>query len=489
MIDVTVKVHDKYQLEIKLTHQFEENKRVTDYKVNFFLFIPSSLGINYSTYKKEDFYNDIQNYIRFKTPVYLLNQISEGENSVCAKLKNACRRLVEKPDDKAISEYEYHVKMFSSIVKSTLRDYVLFMSTKTNPDEIADLIGKYKEQVENLTRNFRQIKEIINVPTIEKNIYAIFLYGDEHLSLLIEKYSFKLLEYLNSAKIAVNESVSQQLLNLISQEIDYRRKNEYDSIPQENSDNESLIFRFSVLKKYLESVLFIDTAKKPEGQFVKQLFISLAAGLAMLFATAIAFWGHAVYGNYTGPVFITLVISYMFKDRIKELTRMFLTSKIARRLYDHKIKIFTDSKKIGIFREAFDFIEKKRIPQPIIQLRNLGRSKEFDSKFSQENVICYRKKITLYKNLYTINYHDYQISGINDILRLSVGQFLKKMDNPDKPLFILQDKGYIKTRAQRVYHINLVIKYFFKEDEHMVRYRLVLNRRGIKRIEKIPSVL
>ncbi|HGY57415.1 MAG TPA: hypothetical protein ENK44_17035 [Caldithrix abyssi] len=489
MIDVTVKVHDKYQLEIKLTHQFEENRRVSSYKVNFFLFIPNSLDINYSTYKKKDFYSDIQNYIRFKTPVYLINQIYEGNNSPYAKLRKACTNLVELPDKKTVAEYEYHLKMFSSITKSALRDYVVFIGAKTNPSEIVELTETFKDQVEDLCRHFRQLKTIINVPTVEKNIYAILLYGDEYLSLLIEKYTFKLLEFLKRIKTEQSDRAAERLLALIRSEINYRSQNGYESVPQDNSDNESVIFRFSVLKKYLESVLFIDTAKEPEGQFVKQLLISLAAGLAMLFATAVAFWGHSVYGSYTMPIFITLIVSYMLKDRIKELMRIFFTRKISRRLYDQRIKILSGNKKIGVFKEAFDFVKKKNLPQAIVQLRNLGRSKEFDSKFSRESVICYRKKIALYKNLYTTNYHDYQINGINDILRLNVSPFLKKMDNPDKPLYILQDKGYKKTRAQRVYHINLVIKYIFEEDEHLVRYRLVLNRRGIKRIEKIPSVI
>ena len=121
--------------------------------------------------------------------------------------------------------------------------------------------------------------------------------------MLIEKYTFKLLVFLDSLHLSRKENIRQALLSLIKQEIDYRKQSGYESIPMDNSDNESLIFRFSVLKKYLESVLFVEATKKPEGQLIQQLLISLAAGFAMLFATGIAFWGHYVFGNYSAPIF------------------------------------------------------------------------------------------------------------------------------------------------------------------------------------------
>ena len=391
MVDVTVKVHDKYQLEIKLNHQFEENWKVTSYKIDFLLFFPNSLGINYATYKKEDFYADIQNYIRFKTPVYLLEQITLGEKAPCTKLEKACRRLVETSNEQNAAGYEYHVKMFSAIVKSSLRDYTSFITAKSNYDEIVGLIDKYRAAVLNIADTYRSLKSVINVPTIPQGVFAVFLYGDEYLSMLIEKYTFKLLVFLDSLHLSRKENIRQALLSLIKQEIDYRKQSGYESIPMDNSDNESLIFRFSVLKKYLESVLFVEATKKPEGQLIQQLLISLAAGFAMLFATGIAFWGHYVFGNYSAPIFIILVISYMFKDRIKEISRIFLTSKILNRLYDHKIKIFIDTKKIGLLRESFHFLKRKNISQAVLKIRNIGRSKEFDNKFSKENIIHYGK--------------------------------------------------------------------------------------------------
>lgn len=219
-----------------------------------------------------------------------------------------------------------------------------------------------------------------------------------------------------------------------------------------------------------------------------QLIISLAAGLAMIFATAIAFWGNQVYGSYSAPVFIILIISYMFKDRIKELTRIFFTGRFLQSHFDHKIKIYTNNKtKIGVFREGVNFIKRSKIPGTILKIRNFKRSEEFDSKFSKESIIYHKKKIELYKNIYRENYHDYHISGINDILRFNITKFLNKMDNPNKEIFLLDSKGYHRSRAKRVYHVNMIIKYTIAEQFYYVRYRIVLTRHGIKRIEKVAT--
>ena len=50
-------------------------------------------------------------------------------------------------------------------------------------------------------------------------------------------------------------------------------------------------------------------------------------------------------------------------------------------------------------------------------------------------------------------YHDYQLESINDIMRLNIVKFLNKMDNPKKPIFVLDGEGYRKTYGKRVYVI------------------------------------
>jgi len=81
---------------------------------------------------------------------------------------------------------------------------------------------------------YRQLKKNINVSTLDEETCSIILYGDEYNSLLIAKYSFSLLEYLKDVDIEFKEKLNQQLLSLISQEINYRQTNKYLSVPRED---------------------------------------------------------------------------------------------------------------------------------------------------------------------------------------------------------------------------------------------------------------
>lgn len=65
----------------------------------------------------------------------------------------------------------------------------------------------------------------------------------------------------------------------------------------------------------------------------------LAAGLSMVFATVVSFSFQQTYGNFTMPLFIALVVSYMFKDRIKDLMHYWFANKLGSKFYDYKIKL------------------------------------------------------------------------------------------------------------------------------------------------------
>ena len=69
-----IAAHDRYQIELKLGYPLTPGKE-TRYRIDTYLFLPASLGINNSTYTRTEFYRDIQTYIRMKTPSLLLEQI------------------------------------------------------------------------------------------------------------------------------------------------------------------------------------------------------------------------------------------------------------------------------------------------------------------------------------------------------------------------------------------------------------------------------
>ena len=69
LIDSKVEVHDRKQFELKLEYQPSGTDPQSQYLVETLLFIPKSLNIDEVTWSREQFYRDLHNYVRLKTPV------------------------------------------------------------------------------------------------------------------------------------------------------------------------------------------------------------------------------------------------------------------------------------------------------------------------------------------------------------------------------------------------------------------------------------
>ena len=73
---------------------------------------------------------------------------------------------------------------------------------------------------------------------------------------------------------------------------------------------------------------------------------------------------------------------------------------------------------------------------------------------------------------------------MTDVTRYSVARLTQKMDNPKRQLFITDGKNYRRTNARKVYNINFIIKYSANNKTNLKRFRLVMDRGGIRRLEE-----
>ncbi len=484
MISESVKIHDKFSFEIKLGYSSDNEIKSPEYSINMYLFVPDSLDINRFTYKNNDFYHDLKSNIRLMTPIYILRNIYQGEKNPSNRLETSLQNLAKKPSKENVESYEFQIKMFGSIFKSALRREVFHIKANKIDADINFLIRSYIKDINEIKENYRKLRRIINVPTVNTKLLNIYLFGDEYIGNLIEKYSFRLIRYLRNKNY--DPKYKTRLLELIKSEIDYKKSKDLPVVSDDYNNNEELLYRRSVLKKYIESNLFLNTRQIKEGKVAEQLIYGLAAGLAMIFATGIAFYTQQEYGNFTMPFFIALVVGYMFKDRIKELTRVYFSGKYRKRHFDHKTQIFSGKRQsIGYCKESFNFIDEENISYRIMKRRNRSHLTEIENNWIGEKVILYRKKIKLYSKKIKTVYKEYTISGINDIARINISQFLEKMTNPEMPMYFIENEEYKKIYGSKVYHLNLILNFKTADREFFRRYRIILNRNGIKRIQRI----
>jgi hypothetical protein len=462
----------------------------TLYDVEMYFFLPYSLGLNSLTYPKNMFYGDLQSYVRVKRPDLSLAQLLGGADSPMGRLEAAAAGLRRAPGNDSARRFEQEMRMFCSVAAKSLFNHVRYALDRrgaTGAGDATALPQAFCEGARAVVERYRALRSQLLDPAIGEDPVIVFQFGDEYLSLQAESAAYSLLEELRHAG-AADSAVRKTVADLARAEALYRRARGYGCVTERGSDNETTLFRAGVLKKYIAGILFLHTRLGREQQVLEQMLLSAAAGGAMLFATAVAFFFQLRYGALTVPFFLAVVVSYMFKDRLKDMLRYYLTAEAGNWLFDHQTNIFCDSgEKVGTCRESVDFMNEGRVPDAITSVRRKERLTEIENRLTGEKVIRYRKRIGILTDRFSHAFAHAQVDGLTDITRFSVQHVVRKMDDPRRMVYVANDDGTCgRVLGRRVYHVNLVIRYGMRGREAVYRrYRIVLTRKGIRRIEEI----
>jgi len=486
MINIQAKKHDRFSVEFKVGFNVTNQSATNDFTMNTWIFVPYSLDINPATYSKDQFYRDLRSNIRLITPTFLLREIAQGKALPLNYLENAFKKMASDPIRQNIGEYEYHIKMFAAIFKSSLREQIYYIIKPLVEEERGELCVELIKDLRVTMERYRALFKLISIPTVSKEVFGYYQFGDEFMSNIMQRQVFRLLDCLKASFSKTYLLHKQEFINLIEEEIRYRIVKGYPVVNKNSPNkNRDLVYRSGVLKKYVESELFLKADKKRDGVLIEQIYFSLAAGASMIFATAIVFLFQHHFGNFTIPLFVALVVSYMLKDRIKELMRYYFAHKRNRRYFDNITTVSINEHNIGWSKEGVDFIAQTKVPGEVMSIRDRTPLLESENRNSEEKIILYRKLVQLDREVLATN-SQYHISGINDILRFNLSSFLLKMDDPGVPLFILSEESdYEEIYGSKIYYLNFIMQLKYGSAEEYKRYRVVFNRTGIKEIEEL----
>ena len=491
--------HDRYQIELKLDYELGKGKK-THYRISTYLFFPKSLGITAESYPKSEFYRDVKNYIRIKTPVVSLRDLFESDTSPLKAIKTIVQTANWYQNDELNEHLINSLKLFGAMFKSALREHINLVERRLQAAKskekihvlVENLIDEFIHQSKQISDRYRSYYAELNLPIVKEDTFLAYILVDEYSSLLIEEGATELFQLVSQYYDKTDQPGSLAALNqIVETERGHRVTHGYGSVLRPRDANEVYAFRASVLKKYVSSVLHLSTDSKREGTGVEHFLMSIAAGVSMIFATVVAFYFQQVYGNFTFPAFVALVIGYMFKDRIKEAGRALVSDKLRNFLYDRRINIRTlDGKyKLAVLREKVNFISEDELPDTLLTARHKDPFADLDNEGMGETIMVHTKDIVLDGDLFPKAFKGIpRVSGLNDIIRYNVQPYLRKMADPvEEQLFL--DDGQLKTViAHKVYHVNVVSRYKSISPTTEILYkrmRLVLTRQGIKRIEYI----
>jgi hypothetical protein len=485
MIDLITKIHDKFTLEFKVgfnTEQAKKTMKYCDFVMNTWIFVPNSLDINAAKYSKDDFYRDLKSGVRLITPSYSLHELANDDELLPSKsLITNFNDLHIAPDD--TQDLIHTIRMYCAISKSAFRDECLAISQLPDATDWITACLRFLEDGSKILNRFRSLINQLNDQNATDRTRQVFSYGDEFLSNVLEKYAYRLRDAIRVNHPDEYRQLEARFKEVLFEERAYRERQGYLCVKvDEPKGNEDFVFRASLLKKFTESDLYLNATKRKNTFLVEQILYSLAAGAAMVVATLSSFFFQQRYGNFTLPFLIALVISYMFKDRLKDWLRMFFAKRVSNKVFDTRTDFRVKERYIGWSKDSVDFIDSDKILPEVIKLRS--RNPLFaEVSGKDEKVLLYRKKVQLWPGELA-KASPYPLRGINDILRYNITEYTRKMDNPSFPLSgTWEEEGYKPIAGKKVYHITFIIQCVYEGNTEYKRVVVRCDRDGIVNVK------
>lgn len=476
-------LRDRWQFELKSEFFQSEKIKKNIYKQEFYFFIPSALQINNETYSKAQFYRDQTNLIRYKTPRFTFQELLDPTNTLSPinKIKSICS-ATQTPGNIEIIEDE--LKLLGNVFRSLLREQTRKLLDEISTDNrnvyphviaLSDEIAKFKTVLPGIEKNI----SIINGNTL---VHSHFNYTNEFISSCICFYLSGLLENIRNNDIPQKSEINQTITLLIQNE----------EIEMEE-DDEYVFYKKGLLNKFILDALLLNTSRLNVYSKYNNIIAAISAGIAMLFFLVLFVWQGNVFIINSLPFIMFTILLYIAKDRIKDGIKNISYRKFHHWFPDYKTEIRSPNNKyvLGVIEESFTFLDESKLPNDIINMRHREFHAVLENFKRPERIIYYKRQINL---LHPPRGADSRRNALNTIFRFNISHFVHKADNPiHEYLSVEKETGkLIKRKLPKVYHLNLILKNTYidenlKQRVEFKKFRLILDKNGIKRSEQITS--
>lgn len=463
MLIDAIKQHGKKQIEVKQKIRITDKTKKLKYRVDTFFIFPGALQITENNFKKEEFKHNLKCYL----------SLSEQSPSLSG-LRNELSELRLSPGQEEESDDFY--RRFCLKYKTALQESS--RSLMENQELSVEETEAFLQTVNKLLEEFRKIK------SSQEN--------SDHLVQLLDKLD----EYLTVVTAFCLRDLSEVCIGeprnkILSfwQEVEKYRASRFpvESIEGESKES-AFLMRWSFLKKFVQSSLFLDIRYKQGAPLLTHSIYGSAAALSMLFATVVAFFYQDRYGSLSRNLFFALVIAYIFKDRFKEIVRDWLSNVIFRRwIPDRRLFIFWGKKKVGCAKENFDFVSLNELPisnKDILQedarlLSDCFRQSKL-TPYACDSIFRYSREITLSASEFPDE------ACLIDIIRFNISEFLHNLGATSEGLPFFCDNGK-SPKGEKLYNIYLFRSFCVGEKSDSEVIRVTVNAKAVRRISIVKS--
>lgn len=472
-----VRVLDQRRLEIRQEVFFQESSPSLHYRVETWFFLPTSLQINRWTYPPQQLQQGLKNYIRLGVPACETSSLL-AERVELLREVDACLDLIlaGSATEEDIARYEECLKHYVLLCRSSLALFRDRLQAETEPGVREAMARGFVRDFIRCLRRYRRLSKKAEQARSRLHLPP-FLYCDEYLSVLGSEGLEQCLRLLREG------AERRRLQSFVSAQLAYRRIRYPETIPTPDSDNEGPAFYWSILKKYVDMPLFLEIRRREGTSILVHIICGLAAALAMIFATAVAYMWQMQYGALSSPLFAALVIGYIFKDRMKDVARARLFSMFQRWIPDRQHDLYDGrGKSVGSCAESFRFDHWERMPEDVREVRNRTHFVEILNSFRSEDILHYSKDVVIPRLPRGITGSRHSIL---DITRVDISDFLRHAAE------VLTSPQRMEERmvpGEKTYHVDMVRRISCDTAMALERFRIVITSAGIKRIDEIQTL-
>lgn len=419
-----------------------------------------------------------------KVNIEVLDTSIEVRTTVAKNKDSLLEMYVFLPTDMAIQERDINANLFLDLKASRYHysiskaKFPLLKLKASRPESKSDFpiflkafklkLSKHVQDIEIRNSEAREflhtanslLSDLRSTPTTEVNI-TDFRTADELCSHYAEQIAFAYYDKCKNRKISgVN---FDELISFANAEREYR-KQKYGL-----KSNEAQHMRRK--EDYFCKSINISQQNRTLGLIREQFVFSISAFLSMLLTTLVVFYFQMGYGTFSFAVLMALCVSYIFKDRFKELFRNYVAKKMEKGKFSAKSTLI-DSER-HIVGHCYDLAEFATPDDEILSIRGKGK---FAKKEEQEAVIYYKKKYAISNNFLN------GFSLLRDTMDVNFNTLLELLPETTLRYSTFENGALVKRKFSMLHDINIVIRLNRKKIE---RYRLKVSHSNIDKLELV----
>ncbi len=499
--------HDHEQIEVQHTHDLVPRARARPVAIELFFFIPRNVGVMPDNYPREEFYGDLTHYMRLDLPDLSLQELADDRHgrSPLVALHQQLDALSE--GKQRVPPIAVEVKLFGHIFTEATRDRVTLLL-----DHLATLAGRppeerwrFLDEVDRFAEEARAALYALRRAERRSEPFArgirvlpVFRTTDEYTSLFLDG-AFALLAQAarDEPRFFDGSGFVPRLALVLARHAEvesrYRLRAGYLNLDLRAGGAEYFAYRQSFLKKAVQQALYVESGRLENDRFIRNAASMVGASLAAVWALVAQLPQEL---PHLSPLAQTALLglpiaAYVAKDRIKELTRDWLTRRI--RGYDNEVEIRAGAlaeaglgRVAGRIREAARFVESAEVPEEVTRMRVALRTVR-NADTAGESILSYTRDLDL-----ALDDEGPVTEGLafRQILRLNLRHFLTRLDEPEQreSHYAVDEGRFVHVALPKVYHINLIARVRSGGRRILLkRWRIVLNKAGIVRLETALS--